>query len=170
MSASDDRREGTGFSHMDASGRASMVDVSGKPITRRVAVASCQVRLLPETVARLGALPKGDAVAVARIAGVLAAKRVDELIPLAHTLPLDQVEVEISPSRGGVRIVSRVVVTARTGAELEAMVACAQAALALYDMVKAVDKEAVITDLRLDAKEGGRSGVYRRAAEAPQGP
>ncbi len=146
-----------------------MVDVSGKAITRREAVASCRVLLLPETTARLASMPKGDAVAVARIAGVLAAKRVDELIPLAHTLPLDQVEVEVEPADDGVRIVSRVICTARTGAELEAMMACSQAALALYDMVKAVDKEAVITDLRLEAKDGGRSGRYRRVHPASHG-
>jgi cyclic pyranopterin monophosphate synthase len=151
------------FSHLDAGGRARMVDVSAKAVTRRQAGASCRVLLAPETVARLARMPKGDAVAVARLAGIQAAKRVDELIPLAHTLPLDHVEVEIRPAEGGVEIVSQVVVTARTGAELEAMVACANAALALYDMVKAVEKGAVITDLRLESKSGGRSGDYTRA-------
>ena len=150
------------FSHLDARGRARMVDVSTKAVTRRLAGASCRVLLAPETVARLGSLPKGDAVAVARLAGIQAAKRVDELIPLAHTLPLDHVEVEISPTEDGVEITSEVVVTARTGAELEALVACSNAALALYDMVKAVEKGAVITDLRLESKSGGRSGDYQR--------
>ncbi len=154
------------FSHLDARGRARMVDVSAKAVTRRLASASCRVLLAPETVERLGSLPKGDAVAVARLAGIQAAKRVDELIPLAHTLPLDHVEVEIRPASGGVEISSEVVVTARTGAELEALVACSNAALALYDMVKAVEKGAVITDLRLEAKSGGRSGDYRRG-DAP---
>lgn len=115
-----------------------------------------------ETVDRLQSMPKGDAISVARLAGIQAAKRVDELIPLAHTLPLDQVEIEIEPAEGGVVIRSQVVVTARTGAELEAMVACSQAALALYDMIKAVERAAVITDLRLESKSGGRSGDFRR--------
>ncbi len=140
-----------------------MVDVSAKAVTRRTASASCRVLMAAETVERLDSLPKGDAVAVARLAGIQAAKRVDELIPLAHTLPLDHVEVEVVPVDGGVEIRSEVVVTARTGAELEAMAACSIAALALYDMVKAVEKGAVITDLRLESKSGGRSGDYRRA-------
>ncbi len=139
-----------------------MVDVSNKPISRRQASASCRVSMSAATVDRLGQMAKGDAVAVARIAGIQAAKRVDQLIPLAHTLPLDQIEVELLPSSEGVEIRSRVVVTARTGAELEAMVACHAAALALYDMVKAVERGAVITDLRLEGKSGGRSGQWRR--------
>lgn len=150
------------FSHLDDQGQARMVDVSEKPVTRRVAEASCQVRISPETVARLRQLPKGDAYTVARLAGIQGAKRTGELVPLAHPLGLDQVEVEILPNDEGVRIESRVVVTARTGAELEAMVSCATAALALYDMVKAVERDAVISDLRLDAKSGGRSGEFRR--------
>lgn len=139
-----------------------MVDVSGKPVTRRVAEASCRVVLSAETVSRLGELPKGDAVAVARLAGIQGAKRAGELVPLAHPLPLDQVEIEIEPGEGGVTIRSRVVTTARTGAEIEALTACATAALALYDMVKAVERGALITDLRLEAKSGGASGEYRR--------
>ncbi len=140
-----------------------MVDVSSKAVSRRVAGASCRVALKPETVERLERMPKGDAVAVARLAGIQAAKRVDELIPLAHTLNLDHVEIDIEPADRGVEIRSRVVVTARTGAELEALVACAHAALALYDMVKAVEREAVISELRLDRKSGGKSGDYRRS-------
>lgn len=143
-----------------------MVDVSTKAITRRVARASCRVRLADETVDRLSDLPKGDAVAVARLAGVQAAKRTDALIPLAHSLPLDRVEVEIVPCAGGVRIESEVVATARTGAEMEALVACSTAALALYDMVKAVEKGAVIEALRLEAKSGGRSGDWVRTDDA----
>lgn len=155
---------GDSFSHLDASGRARMVDVSAKAVSRRLAGASCRVELDPGTVEGLERMPKGDAVAVARLAGIQAAKRVDELIPLAHTLNLDHVEIAVEPDAGGVVIRSQVVVTARTGAELEALVACAGAALALYDMVKAVEREAVITDLRLDSKSGGRSGDYRRDA------
>ena len=139
-----------------------MVDVSGKPVTRRTAEASCRVLLSAETAARLERLPKGDAVAVARLAGIQAAKRTGELIPLAHPLPLDEVGVEVEPGEEGVRIVSRVVVHGRTGAEMEALVACATAALALYDMVKSVERGAVVTDLRLERKSGGRSGDYRR--------
>ncbi len=151
-----------------------MVDVSSKAVTRRLAAASCRVLLSPQTVERLSDMPKGDAVAVARLAGIQAAKRVDELIPLAHTLNLDHVDIEVEPCDGGVEIRSQIVVTARTGAELEAMVACSNAALALYDMVKAVERAAVITELRLDAKSGGRSGDYRRTGAEddgePEGP
>lgn len=153
------------FSHIDEQGRAGMVDVSAKPVTRRVAEASCRVLLSPETVARLGAMPKGDALAVARLAGIQAAKRTAELIPLAHPLPIDQVEVEIEPGEGGVVIRGRVVTVARTGAEMEALVACSTAALALYDMVKAVERGAVITDLQLEAKSGGQRGDYVRGGE-----
>ena len=152
------------FSHLDRGGRAAMVDVSAKEVTRRVAEASCRVLLSAETVERLESLPKGDAVTVARIAGVQAAKSTAAWVPLAHPLPLDQVEVEIEAVEGGVVIRSRVVATARTGAEMEALTACAAAALALYDMVKSVDRGAVITDLLLEAKSGGRSGDYRRGA------
>lgn len=149
------------FSHLDTEGRAQMVDISAKAVTRRTAEARCLVLLQPSTVERLHEMPKGDAVAVARLAGIQAAKRVDELIPLAHTLNLDHVEVRLEPVPRGVEVRAEVVVTARTGAELEAMMACSNAALALYDMVKAVEKGAVITDLRLLAKSGGRSGTYR---------
>lgn len=152
------------FSHLDSGGRARMVDVSEKPVTRRTAEASCRVLLGAETVARLAALPKGDAYSVARIAGIQAAKRTSELIPLAHPLGLEDVEVEIAPVEGGVRIDSRTVVTARTGAEMEALVACSAAALALYDMVKAVEREAVITDMRLERKTGGQRGDFERDA------
>jgi cyclic pyranopterin phosphate synthase len=152
------------FSHLDAQGGAHMVDVSAKPITRRIAAASCRVLLSAPTLAGLAALPKGDAFGVARLAGIQGAKRTADLIPLAHPLPLDQVEVEVLPIAEGVEIRSRVVATARTGAEMEALCACATAALALYDMVKAVERAAVITDLRLDAKSGGRRGDFRRGA------
>ena len=150
------------FSHLDSAGRASMVDVSGKPVSRRIAEASCRVELKPETVARLHDMPKGDAVTVARLAGIQSAKRTGEIIPLAHTLDPELVEVDIEPDGAGVVVSSRVVVTARTGAEMEALVACATAALALYDMVKAVDREAVITGLRLEKKSGGVRGDFSR--------
>jgi cyclic pyranopterin phosphate synthase len=152
----------TGFSHLDSSGNARMVDVSSKEVTRRVAEASCRVRLSPSTVESLSDLPKGDALVVARLAGIQAAKRVGDLIPLAHPLNLDHVEVEVTPDDLGVAIRSRIVVTGRTGAEMEALTACSVAALALYDMVKAVERDASITELRLEQKSGGRSGDYRR--------
>lgn len=139
-----------------------MVDVSSKPVTRRIAEASCLVRLRRETLDRLGDLPKGDALSVARIAGIQAAKRASEWIPLAHPLPLDQAEVEFDRRDEGLEIRARIVVTARTGAEMEALTACAAAALALYDMVKAVERGAVISDLRLEAKSGGARGDWTR--------
>jgi len=148
------------FSHLDPQGSAHMVDVSDKPVTRRLAEASCRVLLSAQTLIRLANLPKGDAFAVARLAGIQGAKRTSEMIPLAHQLPLDQVEVDLLPIPEGIEIRSRVVVTARTGAEMEALAACAAAALALYDMVKAVDRSARLTDVRLLAKSGGRSGTW----------
>lgn len=150
------------LSHIDRDGRANMVDVSEKAMTRRVAQASCRVTMSDETVAILAELPKGDAVAVARLAGIQGAKKTAELVPLAHAIGLEQIEVELIPSAGGVEIRSRVVVTAKTGAEMEALAACSTAALALYDMIKAVERNAVITDLRLEHKSGGRSGEFRR--------
>jgi cyclic pyranopterin phosphate synthase len=150
------------FSHLDSQGSAHMVDVSEKAVTRRVAEASCRVLLSAQTLIRLANLPKGDAFAVARLAGIQGAKRTAELIPLAHQIPLDQVEVDIRPIPDGVEIRSHVVVNARTGAEMEALLACSMAALALYDMVKAVEKGVVITDLRLETKSGGRTGTFRR--------
>ena len=152
------------FSHLDPQGSARMVDVSEKPVTRRVAEASCRVLLSAQTLIRLANLPKGDAFAVARLAGIQGAKRASELIPLAHQIPLDQVEIDLRPIPEGVEIRSRVVVNARTGAEMEALLACSTAALALYDMVKAIERGVVITDLRLETKSGGRSGTYRREA------
>ncbi len=150
------------FTHLDGLGDAQMVDVSEKPVTRRIAEASCRVLLSAETVVRLANLPKGDAYAASKLAGIQAAKRTSEWIPLAHPLTLDQVAVDLVPVNEGVEVRSRVTVTARTGAEMEALVACAAAALALYDMVKSVERGAVVTDLRLESKRGGRSGEYRR--------
>ena len=154
-----------GFSHIDPSGRVRMVDVSTKPVTRRVAEASCRVLLSASTVGKLSQLPKGDALLISRLAGIQAAKKVGDLVPLAHPLNLDHVEVEAEPADYGVSIRSRIVVTARTGAEMEALTACAAAALALYDMVKAVERSASITDLRLEGKSGGRSGEYQRSRD-----
>jgi cyclic pyranopterin phosphate synthase len=147
-----------------------MVDVSPKAVTRRVAEASCRVLLSQATARRLERLPKGDAIAVARLAGIQAAKRTGDLVPLAHPLVLDHVEVEIELQSYGASIRSRIVVTARTGAEMEAMAACAGAALALYDMVKGVERGATITDLRLETKSGGKSGEWKRSASASDAP
>ena len=152
------------FSHLDERGEARMVDVSAKAVTRRVAEASCRVSLSPDTVERLSVLPKGDALTVARIAGIQGAKETSRLVPMAHPLALETVDVEIEAEPRGVRIESRVVVTGKTGAEMEALTACATAALALYDMVKAVEKSAEITDLRLESKSGGASGPWARRA------
>ena len=152
------------FSHLDATGRATMVDVSEKAVTRRVAEASCLIRLSSETASRLRKMPKGDAVVVAQLAGIQASKKTSDWIPLAHPLALDKVDVEVEIEESGARIRSKVVTVSRTGAEMEALVACSAAALALYDMVKAVERAAVITDLQLDHKSGGRSGDYRRSS------
>lgn len=152
------------FSHLDESGRFRMVDVSEKAVTCRVAEASCKVLLSSSTVERLSSLAKGDALVVARLAGIQAAKKVGDLIPLAHPLNLDLVEVEVEAADFGVAIHSRIVCTARTGAEMEALTACSVAALALYDMVKAVERRAKITDLVLESKSGGRSGDFQRGA------
>lgn len=140
-----------------------MVDVSSKDATRRIAEASCRVLLSAETVARLDNLPKGDAITTARIAGIQAAKHTSDWIPLTHPLQLDHVEVDLATEEDGVRISSRVVVRGPTGAEMEALTACAAAALTLYDMVKAVERSAEITDLRLQSKSGGQRGDYRRS-------
>jgi cyclic pyranopterin monophosphate synthase len=141
-----------------------MVDVSAKPVTAREAVARGRIFIAPAALrlARAGALPKGGLVEVARVAGVLAAKRTAEAIPLCHPLPLTYVDVEVRPRRDGFEIEARVRTEARTGAEMEALHAVAVAALTVYDMVKAADKEMVISDIRLLRKTGGRSGAYVR--------
>jgi len=141
-----------------------MVDVSDKPVTAREAIARGRIHIAPAALrlARAGKLPKGGIVEVARLAGVLAAKRTAEAIPLCHPLPLTHVEVEIRPRRDGFEIEARVRTDARTGAEMEALHAVAVAALTVYDMVKAADKAMTISDIRLVRKTGGRSGVYVR--------
>lgn len=158
------------FSHLDAEGRVRMVDVGGKPVTARAAAAECRLEAGAALLARLrgGALAKGDALAAARVAGVLAAKRAAELIPLCHPLPLDCVRVALALEARGVRVRCEVRVTARTGAEMEALAGCAGAALTLYDMCKAVDRGMRITDLRVVSKTGGRSDYPPPAA--PPGP
>jgi cyclic pyranopterin phosphate synthase len=140
-----------------------MVDVSAKPETERVATAGCRVVLAPATLELLvaGDLPKGDALAVARVAGIMGAKRTPELIPLCHPLPVTGVEVDLVPEAGGVKITATVRTTGRTGVEMEALTAAATAALTLYDMVKGVQRDVRVDDLRLLAKQGGRSGDYQ---------
>lgn len=151
-----------GLTHLDARGRARMVDVGGKAVTDRVAVASAEVRLAPETAALLldGQLPKGDALPVVRIAGIQAAKRTHELIPLCHQLALTSVDVEVEVNRatGVVELAAIARATDRTGVEMEAMTAVTVAALTLYDLVKAVQRDVVISEVRLREKRGGRSG------------
>lgn len=154
------------LTHLDEDGAARMVDVGDKPETRRRARAEAVVRMSPEAaraVAR-GDAPKGDVLGTARIAGIAAAKRTDELIPLAHPLPLDHVDVDASvdAAAGTVTLASEAAVTARTGVEMEAMTACAVAALTVYDMVKGVDRAVSIERVALVAKSGGRSGEWRR--------
>ncbi|HEX7738801.1 MAG TPA: cyclic pyranopterin monophosphate synthase MoaC [Marmoricola sp.] len=154
------------FTHLDDAGAARMVDVSGKPITARSATASGKVLVSERVIAMLGdaTLPKGDALAVARIAGIAAAKRTPDLVPLCHPLGITGVDVdlEVDDEVGAVVITATVRTTDRTGVEMEALTAVSVAALTVIDMVKAVDKRAVITDVRVDAKSGGRSGDFVR--------
>lgn len=152
--------------HLDESGAARMVDVSAKAVTRRVARASGALRTTPEALQAIvsGTLPKGDAFAVARVAGIQAAKRTAELVPLCHPLPIEHVAIHIEPDPGlpGVRVASEVVVTARTGAEMEALTAVAAALLSLYDLAKSVDRGMTLEAIRLEHKSGGASGGFER--------
>ena len=159
-----------GLSHLDARGRASMVDVGGKVETERVARAGAVVTMAAETLALIvdQAAPKGDVIAAARLAGILAAKRTHELIPLCHQLNLTAVTVEVEPdaSLPGLRIVTEARLRGRTGVEMEALVAASVAALTVYDMCKAVDRGMEVTRVRLLEKRGGRSGHWRRGEGA----
>jgi cyclic pyranopterin monophosphate synthase len=159
------------LSHLDRLGQAHMVDVGAKPETDREAIARGFVTLQPETLRLIqeSAIPKGDVYAAARVAGIMAAKRVHELVPLCHTLLLSAADVAFRPSHrpSGLHIESRVRTTGRTGAEMEALTAVSVAALTIYDMCKAVDKSMVIGDVRLVFKAGGRTGTYRRPGEVP---
>ncbi|MGH9660578.1 MAG: cyclic pyranopterin monophosphate synthase MoaC [Bryobacteraceae bacterium] len=150
------------LSHYDRAGRARMVDVSAKPETRRTARAQALVRIRPSVLKKLPNNPKGDPLEVARIAGIGAAKRASELIPLCHPLPLTHADVEVRVEARGVRIVASVATTAPTGVEMEALTAAAVAALTVYDMTKALDKSIEIQDVYLLEKTGGKSGDYRR--------
>ncbi len=150
------------LSHYDGAGRARMVDVSGKAPTRREAEASAFVAVSPAVLAALPQNPKGDPLEVARIAGIMAAKRTAELIPLCHPLPLALVDVDLRLCENGVAITSKVATTAETGVEMEALVAASVSALTVYDMCKGADKSIVIREIALERKSGGKSGEYRR--------
>jgi len=160
-----ERRAGRrSLSHVDSEGAARMVDVSAKPITVREAVARGRIRIAAAAMrlVRSGGLRKGGVVEVARLAGILAAKRTADAIPLCHPLPLTHVDVDLRPRRDGFDIVARVATEARTGAEMEALHAVAVAALTVYDMVKAADKGMTISDVQLVRKSGGAGGTYAR--------
>jgi len=152
------------LTHLDEQGRARMVDVGGKEPTVRVAVAEAVITLTPAVRDRLfaGDLPKGDAVAVARVAAIMGAKQTSSLVPLCHPIPLDAVEVAIEPIDTGARVEVTARTQARTGVEMEAMTAAALGAVTLYDMVKGLDRGAEIGPVRLLEKSGGRSGRWRR--------
>jgi len=153
------------LSHVDERGRVRMVDVSAKPETVREAVARGDVRMngAARRAIRARAVKKGDPLQTARLAGIMAAKRTSEIVPLCHPLPLTHVDVELTPHRSGYTITARVGTVARTGVEMEALVAVSVAALTLYDMLKAVDRGMVIGPVVLTEKRGGRRGEYRRS-------
>ena len=152
------------LTHFDAKGDAHMVDVSEKAVTTRVAVAVGHIKMAPETFDMIteGRAEKGDVLGVARLAGIMGAKRTADLIPLCHPLPITKVAVELAPDPAlpGIRIEATVKTTGQTGVEMEALTAVSTAALTLYDMVKAVDKAMQISDVRLVLKDGGKSGRY----------
>lgn len=155
----------TELTHLDAQGRARMVDVGDKDVTKRRAVATCVVRMNPTTAeaVRSQATKKGDVLAVARVAGIQAAKRTSDLIPLCHPLMLSHVSLELTVDSDHVAVRAVVEVVDRTGVEMEALTACSVAALTVYDMCKGMDKGMTITDLMVTEKSGGRSGEFRRA-------
>ena len=152
------------LSHIDEQGKAKMVDVGAKPDSERVATASAKVFLASETVAliRREGLPKGDVLTVARLAGIMGAKRTSELIPLCHPLALTSVQVDLLTEDWGVAISATARTVGKTGVEMEALTGVAVAGLTVYDMVKAVDRSAMITEIRLEAKSGGKSGDFCR--------
>ncbi len=151
------------LSHYDAAGSPRMVDVSAKPATARTARAHAFVRIRPSVLKKLPENPKGNPLEIARIAGIAAAKRAAELIPLCHPLPLTHADVEVSMRNNGVRIIASAATRGPTGVEMEALTAAAVAALTVYDMTKALDKSIEIQDVYLLEKTGGKSGAYRRA-------
>ena len=154
------------FTHLDEAGAARMVDVSGKDVTARSATATGRVLLSPAVVELLrgDGVPKGDALGVARVAGIMGAKRTPDLVPLCHPLSISGVTLDLEVQDDGVAITATVKTTDRTGVEMEALTAVSVAALTVIDMVKAVDKGAVITDVQVEEKTGGKSGSYRRCS------
>jgi cyclic pyranopterin phosphate synthase len=154
------------LSHYDSAGTPRMVDVSAKPETRRLARAHAFVRIRPEVLEKLPDNPKGNPLEIARVAGIMAAKKTSELIPLCHPLALSHADVEVRMESGGVRIVASATTMAQTGVEMEALTAACVTALTVYDMIKALDKSIEIQDLYLLEKSGGKSGDYRRAESA----
>ena len=156
------KKSETKLSHYDAAGNARMVDVSAKSATKRTATASAFVELSAAVLAALPANPKGNPLEVARFAGIQAAKRTSELIPMCHPLPLTHVDVEADIVVGGVRIRATASTTGQTGVEMEALTAASIAALTVYDMTKALDKSIVIRNIQLEQKSGGKSGDYKR--------
>jgi cyclic pyranopterin monophosphate synthase len=150
------------LSHYDSAGRASMVDISSKSVTKRTARASAFVAMSPKVLKALPQNPKGDPLEVARLAGIMAAKRTSDLIPMCHPLPLSHVDVTMRLCDDGVAVASEVTTTAVTGVEMEALVAASVAALTVYDMCKALDKGIEIRQVVLDSKTGGKSGNYKR--------
>jgi len=150
------------LTHFDDSGSPRMVDVTSKPVTARTARAQAFVRMRADVLARLGENPKGNPLEIARIAGIMAAKKTAELIPLCHTLPLSHVDVETSVRPDGIHIEATAATMAQTGVEMEALTAATVAALTIYDMTKALDKSIEIGEVRLIEKTGGKSGDYRR--------
>ena len=165
-------RPGARLTHVDETGAARMVDVGSKEITARVAVAAGRLLVSARVIELLRGegMPKGDALGVARVAGILGAKRTPDLVPLCHPLPISGVEVDLELVDGAVQIQARVRTTGRTGVEMEALTAVAVAGLTLHDMVKAVDPAAVLTDVRVLSKSGGRSGDWHRDAVVPRAP
>jgi cyclic pyranopterin phosphate synthase len=156
---------GDELTHLDERGHAHMVDVGGKPVTRRTATASAFVRTGRAVRDRIadGGVPKGDVLAVARIAGIMAAKRTADLLPLCHPLPLDAVSVGLTLAEEGVSVLARVATSGRTGVEMEALTAASVAALTVYDMCKALERGIIIESVQLETKAGGASGTFVRA-------
>ena len=163
----DERGQAASLTHFDRSGRARMVDVGGKEETERVAVASGRVVMRPETIelVRQGRAAKGDVLAVAQVAAVMGAKRTSDLVPMCHPLMLTRIDVSFEVRDAEVGIEAQVATRGRTGVEMEALTAVATAALTIYDMLKAVDRGMVIDGIRLERKEGGRSGIWDRDAD-----
>ena len=164
VSAAIEKKTPAALTHVDARGRIKMVDVGEKPITDREAIARGSIAMSAEArrLIRAGAVKKGDPLQTARLAGIMAAKQTALLIPLCHPLSLSKVDVELTATARGYTIESRVRTRAQTGVEMEALTAVAVAALTIYDMVKAIDRTMVISDIRVELKSGGRSGTYRR--------